>query len=243
MKSKKDRIPLKIILLASAMLLPASLSALDPPASTVNPLNGYIETADTLSQGGTYNIRHAANPGGGEPMVVTMVSTDTADEYGARIVNNPAGDTYVAWWRDLATDEVRIRTRNQATGSWGSATQVSDSGTGSRKPELVHDGDDLWVAFEGDGGPGEVDIIVRTIRDDPVPVLILGTTTFTGDIDIRMHLETGHFWISWVDDDCAVGWSEYDGTSESWSVAAYESCDSDSVGDARGRIRTELLGS
>ncbi len=214
----------------------------DPPDSTINPVSGVIEISDTVLQAGNYNIRHIADPDTGEPVVIQIVSTNAADDLGARLTNATDGDTFVVWWRDGATDEVWLRKRSQSTSSWEDEVRVSETGTDSRNPEIVHDRSETWVAFEADDGLGGVGITVRGVYDDPNPVILLGTTTFSGDINIRMHVESGHFWISWVDDDCDVGWSEYDSTTETWSLAAYENCDGDTEGDARSRIRTEVLG-
>ena len=216
--------------------------AIDPPDSTINPVSGVIEISDTVLQGGNYNIRHIADPDNGDPILIQMVSAGAVDDLGARLTNSPNGDTFVVWWRDGATDEVLVRRRSQSTSSWEDEFRVSEAGTDSRNPEIMDDGEETWVAFESDEGLGGTGISARGVRDDPDPVTLTAMTTFTGNIDIRMHLDSGHFWISWIDDDCDVGWSEYDSTNGTWSVAAYESCDGDTEGDARSRIRTEVLG-
>lgn len=217
--------------------------AIDPPDSTINPVSGVIEVADAALQGGNYNIRHTEQPGNGDPLIVQVVTSNPSDDLGARLANAANGDTYVVWWRDGATKEVWLRKRTQSTSSWGDEVQVSEAGTDSRRPEIAHNGSEIWVALETDAGLDGLGITVQGISDDPVPVLLLATTLFTGDLDLKILSVSSELWISWVNDDCEVGWSEYDSTSETWSVADYESCDSDSVEDARSRIRTKVLGS
>jgi hypothetical protein len=53
--------------------------------------------------------------------------------------------------------------------------------------------------------------------------------------------ESGKLWVTWVDSSSHVGWVQYDYTLESWSGVSVESYASETVADARGRIRTEVL--
>jgi hypothetical protein len=143
---------------------------------------------------------------------------------------------------DPQTGEVWIRKHDYSTDTWDTAERVSEAGTHSSNPELVHDGTDPWVAFEADNTVGGVDISVRHILDEPEPVLSLGNKSYSGDLDVKIHFVSGSLWVGWVDADCDVGWSRYTASTDTWSTAEYESCATDSIADARARVRSEVLG-
>lgn len=215
----------------------------DPPDSKLNPGTGYIETVDSVWGGSRYDVRHTLDKEG-QPSESGWVSTNTDDDLGPRIEIDSADDTWVVWWRDKTTDEVWFRSRDVSTGDWGNERRASSSTESSRNPEIVHDGTDTWVVFEFDDS-GDTGIGVLAIVDEPAPMgsrKKLATAIYTGSVDARIHYESSHLWVSWVDDSDDVGWSEWDYTSESWSSTDYEDYSADSVSDARGRIRTDILG-
>ena len=218
--------------------------AADPPDSEVNPVSGYIESVYSAWENTDFNISHVTDPGDEQPIEVVIVSGHPSDDLGARIEISSAGDTWVVWWRDAATDQVLIRKRTYSDDSWSSERLVSDSGESSRNPEIVHDGSDAWVAYEFDDAGG-TSVAANVINDEPDPIpdhTVVGTTSYSGDVDVLIQAESGNIWVSWVDSTSDVGWSEYDYSTASWGAPQYESYANDDVEAARARIRTTVLG-
>ena len=218
--------------------------ATDPPDSEVNPENSYIETVDATLATNQYDIRHVSDPGGGLGRDISTVSDSSLDDLSPRLAISDDGDTWVTWYRDDAKDKVFLRKRTYPGGTWDDERLVSEKTENSWRPEIVHDGTLIWVAFEFEetGGTG---IGVNGIMDDPNPIgarISLRTTGYTGDVAVMIHAESTHLWVTWVDSDDDVGWSEYDYSSETWALSDYESYATDSVGDARGRIRGDVIG-
>jgi len=226
-----------------SLCTPAAL-ATDPPDAEVNPKNGYIETTDATWETSQYDIRHVSDPGGGLGRDLSSVSTDPLDDMAPRLAISSDGDTWVTWYRDGTVDKVYVRKRTYPGGSWDDELLVSEKTENSRRPEIVHDGTNAWVAFEFEetGGTG---IGVNAVIDDPNPIgvrISLGTTSYTGDVAVLMHTESGNLWVTWVDSVNEVGWSEYDYGTQTWGLADYESYATDTVDDARGRIRSAVTG-
>jgi hypothetical protein len=220
------------------------LAASDPPDSKLNPVSGNIETTDATPDGDDYDVRHVITVEGNPTRAVTTLSTDSRDDLGPRLAISGSGDSWVVWWREGETDEVIMRKRTHTTDTWSDELRISDKSESSRSPEIVHDGKNAWVAFELDDA-GDIVIAVSVIGDDPNPVgsrMYVSATDYAEDCDTLIHNEDGHLWVTWVDSSTEVGWSEYDYASESWNAAGYESYSSDSIEDARERIRDGLTG-
>jgi hypothetical protein len=219
----------------------------DPPDSRSNGITGAIETADTPWSGTNYNVRHVINPGNGNSLLITMLTSDTLNNLGARVLINPVnGDSWVAWWRDDAVDQIVVRRHLNATGTWTAARVQSTSLEGSRRPSVAFDGVRPWMAYEADAAGGGTRLEAKVIEDDPAPFVtakIVGTTSNTGTTDVLIQAESGRLWVSWVDSSTQVGWSRYDYGTATWGTPAYESYASDSVAAARGRIRSTVLAS
>jgi hypothetical protein len=221
------------------------VTASDLPDSAVNPVTGYIEVSDAAWTGSDYNARHVVNPGSGQPLQVTVLTTNAADDLGTKLAINASGNTWVTWWRDLATDVVVVRKKTYSNGTWSDEGQISQSDESSRKPVIVHDGTRPWVAFEVTATGGR-NIAVVMGSDSPTPWPtrdIVGSTTYSQDLDLTLSSESGKLWITWIDSSSNVAWVQFDYTNQTWSSAATESYTSDSVIAARGRIRTTVLGS
>lgn len=232
------------LLALAATLCSLPLLASDPPDSEVNPQSNNIETTDSTWATDNFDIRHVIDPGDGLSRMVFTVAADGADDLDPRLTIAASGDTWVVWWRDDAIDEVLIRKRSYTGGTWSEEALVSKKNESSREPEILHDGTSVWVAYRYED-QDDTAIAVRSILDGPDPVsgrVIVSTTSFTGDVDVQIHFESSHLWMTWVDGASNVGWSEYDYTAESWDSPAYESYATDSVEDARGRIRSDVLG-
>jgi hypothetical protein len=233
------------------ILLAAAVATAAPPDSETNPVSGLIETADSFTLGAQEDVRHTVDPGQGQPLqVVNLSSSNSNDDLDARLTINATGDTYFVWWRDLGNDVVLLRRRtcsgsNCSQGSWSTEIPVSQQGDKARHPAIVHDGTDPWVAYEYDSGSLTALGVVQ-INEDPDPIpsnhFELATTSFGGDVDVMIHAEAGNLWVTWVHSTSAVGWSEYDYATATWSEADTESYEGNSVAAARGEIRTTVLG-
>jgi hypothetical protein len=219
---------------------------LDTPDSQENAISGVIETADTPWSGTSYDIRHVSAAGAGHPEVITLLSSDARNDLGARLViDSVNGDSWVAWWRDATVDQVIVRKRDQATGAWTSERVQSVATEGSRHPSVAFDGSQAWIAYEvNDTVLGGTVLKAKIIEDDPAPFVtatIVANTSYPGMVRTRIQAESGHLWMTWVDSDLAVGWSQFDGASGTWSVPALESHVLDTVDDARERIRSSIM--
>ena len=214
----------------------------EPPDSLGNALSGAIETADTPWSGTSYDVRHVINPGGGRPLIIKILTVDGRDDLGPRLAVNPGnGDSWVAWWRHGAVDQVVVRRRINATGVWTAELVQSVSTESSRHPSITFEGGHGWIAFEV-GAPGaETRLEAKVIEDEPAPFLaatVVATTSYTGKIDAHIHAEFGRVWMSWVDSATEIGWCRFDLSRSTWGVPQFESYDIDSVTEARGRIRS-----
>lgn len=234
---------LRVLIVSAACVGFAATANADPPDSRVNPVSGAIETADATLHGGNTDIRHAVNPGPGQPIEVFFVTTDVADDRSPRIAIGTSGDTWIAWWRNGATPSVLVRKRRFSDGAWLSERTVGNTATACRNPEIAFDGSQVWVAFEETTASG-LAIRCGTILDEPTPIdtAVVGTTSYAGDVDTLVHAESGKLWVSWVDSASQVAWSKYDPGTQAWTTPALESYASDSVAAARGRIRATVLG-
>jgi len=217
--------------------------ASDPPDSKVNPGSGDIETVDSVWNGSRYDIRFTADDGS-QPPSSEWLTDHADDDHGPRINIESGNNTWVTWWREGALDTVWVRKLDYSTKSWGSTRRISNSNESSREPEIVRDGDDTWVVFEFDDG-SDTAIGVLSIVDQPDPIGVrseISATDYSGIVDAMIHADSSHLWVTWVDSADDVGWSEYDHTSETWSVPVFEDHSADSVTDARDRVREDVLG-
>lgn len=217
----------------------------DAPDSQVNIVSGVIETADTPWSVTNYDIRHVTAAGGGHPQVITTLTNDSRNDLGARLaINSVNGDSWVAWWRDAVIDQVLVRRRNYATGGWSAERVQSASSEGSRRPSVAFDGSHAWIAYETSSTGSATILKAKVIDDDPAPFLtatVVATTAYTGALQARIQAESGHLWLTFVDSETEVGWCRYDTVTATWAAPAFESYASDSVDDARGRIRATIL--
>ena len=122
----------KMVTLAGLYILIACLAvqpslASDPPDSKLNPVSGFIETADSVWEDDNHNVRHVINFGKAERPCAQMVSLDQLDDHGARLAITDDGDSFVIWWRDGEVDRVMLRVRDYADGAWGTEKLVSES--------------------------------------------------------------------------------------------------------------------
>lgn len=238
-----ERLGIAALLIVLVGVAAAPARAGDPPDSEVNPLSGDIEITDSEMIGGSYDVRHVVNPRDGRPPVVSIVSTASLDDLAPRLAIQPSGETWITWWRDGATDEVWIRKHSAADGSWSSARLVSEPGESARAPEIATFDSGVWVAYEFDDGPNR-GVAVRAVHDEPDPFPLrthLHSPASTGELDLRLHDESGKLWATWVEDATSVGWCEYDPDSDTWAVVRFEPCTDEDDDAARSRIRDQVV--
>ena len=217
----------------------------DAPDSQENVVSGAIETADTPWSGTNYDIRHVTALGGGLPPVITTLTSDSHNDFGARLaISSVNGDSWVAWWRDAAIDQIFVRKRNYATGAWSAERVQSVSSEGSRRPSVTFDGSHTWIAYEVGATGGATIFKAKVIDDDPAPFLsatVVATTSYVGAVQARIQAEAGRLWLTFVDSETEVGWCRYDAGTATWAAPAFESYAADTVDDARARIRSNIL--
>jgi hypothetical protein len=214
----------------------------ESPDASLNPQSGLIEIADPIWAGDNYDIRFVVAPG--ERAKISDVSIDPADDLRPRMATNPAGDTYVVWWRDSETAQVLFRRHDHAGDTWSDESVLSDPTLPAKNPEIVHDGSDPWVAFTEESAL-ETRIKVGAIQDGPDPfgvIAEIATTDHDGSVDLGIHSAAGHLWVTWTDSDLDLAWAEYDHESATWSIPDYESYADDSPKHAMERVRITVLG-
>lgn len=231
-----------IVVLVCAAQVAAADPTEDTPDSEVNPQSGYIETVDPVQSGSNQDLRYVIDHGISSS--VFLISNDPAPDQRPRMRLAPNGDSWVVWWRDETVDTVLFRKRSYSTGSWASERVLSASSESSRDPVVAYDGSSAWVAYAFDDTDGTA-VGVNKAVDEPDPIsdrVKLAEPEFGGELDVLILTESGHLWVTWVDSSSDVGWCEYDYGSETWSSPTYESYATDSVEDARERVRSSVIG-
>jgi hypothetical protein len=231
---------LRLAVPATAALLFTGLALADPPDAVLNPVSGAIEVVDVVVAGGGTHVRHTLNQGQ-QTLEVSELSSGSVTDVSPRVCVSGDGHAWVTWWRDGETRQVLVRKRAHG-GSWDAERLVSVPTESSRKPRIAHDGTSPWVAYEHVLGEG-TGIAVAPIIDGPDPItpVTLGSTSYSGNVDVRVHAASGHLWVTWVDSASDVGWSRYDPGNEVWSGVERESYATDSVTAALARIEAEVL--
>jgi hypothetical protein len=229
-----------IACLALLLALSGTCLADDPPDSEVNPQTGFIETVTTVWNGSSHDVGLTIDRGALPPLTAAVAAGST-DDLDPRVAIAASGEVSVTWTRDGSMGQVFVRARTAAT--WGLDQLVSDPSEDSRNPELVYYGSAPALVYEIHGETTK-SVAVSIIGDEPDPFgarSILASTAWSGDIDARVQTADGHLWVTWIQDDSEVGWSELDG-SGSWTTAAYQSYSADDTDSARSTIREAVLG-
>ena len=217
---------------------PIHASAID---SHINPSTGNVEVVDSVLLSGDYEIRHVIDMGQGN-YETTFLTANADDELEPRILIESDGTVHVAYWRDTATLKAIVRTYDPVTDAWSAERELNGS-AGGKAPEMAHDGSDPWFVFETAESAGSgVDVGIITDDPDPINTVRLGTNDGSLAADPIIVAESGALWVTWVDDDTYVAWSEYDPSNDSWSTVQLESYASDDVAAARARVRDDVLG-
>jgi hypothetical protein len=213
----------------------------EPPDLELNPVTRFVESVDTVANADE-RVRHVDDAGQGGSRTVSLISAGTGAN--PRIAITPSGTSWVVWWHDAAIDEIRFSHRDPTTKLWSAEAVMSSAGEDSRNPEIVHHDGETWVAYEVANG-GMTLVTVTGIIDDPDPIpdhTPIATTAYTDGVDVLVHSESGHLWVTWVDSTIHVGWSERNATTGLWSLPQQEPYVSDGITAARDRIRATVLG-
>jgi hypothetical protein len=127
-------------------------------------------------------------------------------------------------------------------GAWGPERIVGRTTESGSHPRIVFANGAPWVAYQIQNTKTR-SIGASIIDSDPEPFLraIIGTTAYTGDLDIQLESELNHLWVTWLDNATTVAFSEYDAQHALWSLPRYESFLAETVTAARARIRDHVL--
>jgi hypothetical protein len=218
------------------------LEAGDPPDAKVNPVSNHIEIVDPVWAETNYDIRYVVNPG--RTATTVELATDPADDLRPRLALSQSGDAWVVWWRNGSTPQVLVRTHDHTSDTWSAEVALADPSTPGRNPEVVHDGAAAWVTFECQEGP-QTGIRVRAIDDTPDPFgdfVEIASTSYDGNLDLRIHASAGGLWVTWIDSLAEVGWCEYDYASGSWGLPDYISYTDGDAEAAADQIELTVLG-
>jgi len=225
-----------------AVVATGALGATEPPDLEQNQVTGYVESVDIAPLSGN-RVRHVEDQGPTGSRTATLISTAAGSS--PRIAIKSNGDSWVVWWRNTSTDEIRYSFYDVSASTWRSEAVISESDEDSSYPELAHEGSTTWVVFEADDGSGETTIAVSSIIDSPEPFgarVAIASTDFSGELDVQIQVYSGHLWVTWVDSSSEVGWSEYDHNSETWDSPEYEDYTGSTVKAARESILEGVVG-
>jgi hypothetical protein len=229
--------------IAAIVLASAGAFGVDPPDVRVNPYTALIETVDATWSGSNYDVRYTEVTGEGEQTSSYLLTTNVANDVDPRISSSAStGDTAVVWWRDLTVDAVVYRKHSFATGIWSAERVAGGTSKSSSHPRVIYAGDKPWAAYQIQN-PKSRSVAAQIIDDTPEPITaVVATTTYTGDLDIRLHAESGHLWLTWIDSSSYVGYAEYLYGSQYWALPSRESFATGGVSAALSRVRTRILG-
>jgi hypothetical protein len=221
-------------------LLASPALAWDPPDAQLDPTTGLIHTVDSTASGSDQVIRHTIDPGQGQPTVATITSGHA--DYSPHLAIDGNSVVHVVFQRALSLDQIRT-VDVRVNGSLSTERLVSDADEDSRNASIVLFDALARVAYEIHDG-GEVAIATVSILDEPDPIglrTIVATTSFSGDVDVRMHAAEGHLWVTWVDASDSVGYSVFDTGSETWGSAQYQEVSDEDFATALERVEAAVL--
>lgn len=227
--------------IAAIALASVGAFGVDPPDARVNPVTETIETVDATWSGSNYNVRYTEQTSGGEQLSSLLLTTAAANDLDPRIASALNGDAAVVWWRDLTTDAVVYRKHYYATGTWSPERIAGGITKSNSHPRVVYASDNPWVAYQVQNSKNR-SVGCQIIDDtaEPIPSIV-ATTAYNGDLDIRLHAESGHLWVTWIDASSQVGYSEYLYGSQYWALPAREPFSAGGVLAALSRIRSRIL--
>ena len=228
-------------LIAAIVLASVAAFGVDPPDVDINVLSDEIETVDATWSGSNYNVRYTLSTSDGELTSSLLLTTNAANDLDPRIASLSAGDAVVVWWRDLAKDAVVYRKRDFETGAWSGERFAGTATQSNSRPRIIYAGDETWVAYQIQNSKNR-SVGCQIIDETPEPIpSIVATTAYSGDLDIRLHAESGHLWVTWIDSSSYIGYAEYLYDMHDWAVPAREPFAAGAVSAALSRIRSRIL--
>src|SRR5262245_45455527 len=126
-----------LLTIAACLFVGSTVHALESVDSKVDPLTGYIRTVASVWNGSGYDIVQTSDPGSGQSTSTYTVSSNAADDLAPRVEIEEDGDVWVTWWRDLATDQVRLRKYSASSQTWGTDRLFSGASSSARSPEIA----------------------------------------------------------------------------------------------------------
>ena len=149
---------------------------------------------------------------------IEFLASGLSDELDQQVFVEPDGSTHVVWWESGLADEVYLVSRTSGTTTWGVPVSVTTGSETGRRPSVVVDSGQTYVAYERDAvGPGMAQEIVVASRagSDPFTIEVVASSMRTDRLDVDIHVEKGTVWLDWThgaqDMGCVqripVGWS------------------------------------
>ncbi len=227
-----------------SLLVAVVVHATDVPDAAINPISGSIELTEAVLAAGRFQVHYVEHPDGEDPTSATVLSESEDDDLNPRIDVNSEGNTSIVWWRDSSSAGVFYRSKALTTGAWIDEIRVSAEGEIARHPEIAHSGSTTWIVYESPAGSG-VQLKVVEINDGPEPIpipVVVGASSFSADVDVFIHGDPDHVWVSWIDSSTTVAWTRLDVQTQTWTNTQWESTEQSSVAQARAAIRVIVLG-
>lgn len=153
-----------------------------------------------------------------------------------------SGKRAITWETADSTAAIALSTLVSSGGSWSTAVVVSETSESSRAPSVAMLDSTTYIAYEVvPTSGGRLVKVAKTDSSGGIPRTLVRATGNGGALKIKIHQESGHLWMEWIDAAGTLGWSEcIDG---SWTSAAYAYFESDGeIPATRDAIRTQVVG-
>lgn len=159
------------------------------------------------------------------------------------VASTTAGEVKIAWGTHEAIDRVFMRSLAPSIGVWGPEILVSDPAEPSGHPSIVVYNGATYVALESTQPSGSRSAKVTKVDSaGTVERSLVGDTSSHSALGIRLHSESGHLWMEWLESTASLGYSAM--VNGVWQAPQHEPCTGPSdIDPARARIRSHVLGS
>jgi hypothetical protein len=239
MPSKKNIIDVVAVLAVTMWLSAVVLGT--PWCIVDNPANSNPEAAWSNTAGGSSDILYSYLNGASWTEEVA-VADDGANGVSPAIVIDGSGNRTIAWETSDSPARIELSSKPYSGGSWSSPVIVSDTDESSRAPSTAIFNGDAYIAYEV--VPSSGGRLVKVARDDGqgnYPRTTVRTTSSTNPLDSRIHSESGHLWVEWIDEAGVLGWSEY--VHDEWTAMDTQSFESEKdLNLAHDLVRVTVLG-
>jgi len=234
--------PMRFILLLGLLWALTGVALGDDAFTVANPLTGQTEAVwSAVLPGSSAEIFYSVLQGSGWSPSERITSNSLPDQE-PHLAISSSGDRKAVWWKDGTVDAVFFAEKPASGGSWSTPSQVSDGQENARSPQVATSFGMALVAYEGVPASGYRKVIVaKEDSPDPWGRTLVATSSQSTSLSIRIHKESGHIWIDWIDSNNHLGWSEY--VYGYWGAAQYESYNGpNDITPGRARIRSDVLG-